>query len=465
MVSTRLLVTLSFILALLVESTGEAARVAEPAPNSIRTTSTPIGTAFTYQGQLTSGASNVSGTCDFQFSLWDSLTNPSGQIGSTQADTALPVANGLFAAALDFGAGSFDGNARWLQVAVACPTGSGSFATLSPRQELTPTPYAQYAMNAGAAGSSSFSVPGGIAFADSSLQTSAALPNIHQVALLRWYAADQVATFTADTNPLELAFDGQHVFVTDFSSGKVTKLEMATGFIDWDVSVGSGPAGIAYDGANLWVANYLSNNVMKLSPSNGTILSTISLGTFGPSGVAFDGMNIWVVESNANAVAKIQASTGAILGTFTVGTYPNRVAFDGTNIWVSNCNSGTVTKLLASTGAAVGTYGAGECPWGVAFDGTNMWVANNGSNSVTKFQASTGAALGTFAVGATPIGVVFDGANIWVANGGSNNVTKLLASTGTTLGTFSTGTNPYGLAFDGANVWVANSGTNTVSKL
>ena len=104
-----------------------------------------MGTAFTYQGQLKKAGNPVSGTCDFQFSLWDAAGSgspPTGgnQIGITQTAT-ISVTNGLFTAQIDFGADAFQGNARWLQIAVKC-AGDVSYTTLSPRQPLTPAPYA-----------------------------------------------------------------------------------------------------------------------------------------------------------------------------------------------------------------------------------------------------------------------------------------------------------------------------------
>ena len=106
----------------------------------------PLGTAFTYQGQLKQDGNPVNGTCDFQFSLWDAADDGT-QIGS-QTKTNVNVVNGLFTVQLDFGAGAFTGEARWLEIAVRCPAGSGSYTTLRPRQELTATPYALYATKA-----------------------------------------------------------------------------------------------------------------------------------------------------------------------------------------------------------------------------------------------------------------------------------------------------------------------------
>ncbi|MBC7261593.1 MAG: hypothetical protein H5T63_06235, partial [Chloroflexi bacterium] len=101
-----------------------------------------VGTAFTYQGQLQKDGSPVNGNCDFQFSLWNAASS-GAQIGTTQPKTNVAVSNGYFTIPdLDFGAGAFQGDARWLAVSVRCPAGSGSYTTLSPRQALTAVPYA-----------------------------------------------------------------------------------------------------------------------------------------------------------------------------------------------------------------------------------------------------------------------------------------------------------------------------------
>jgi len=102
---------------------------------------TALGTAFTYQGQLKKAGSPISDTCDFQFSLWDASTGGT-QIGSTQTKTGVSVSNGYFTIPnLDFGAGAFQGDARWLQIGVKC-AGDSDYVPLSPRQALTAAPYA-----------------------------------------------------------------------------------------------------------------------------------------------------------------------------------------------------------------------------------------------------------------------------------------------------------------------------------
>ena len=109
------------------------------------------GTSFAYQGQLKDGGVPLTGTADFQFTLWDAAgagNPPSGgtQVGGEEAINALPVNAGLFTVTLNasgvFGSSAFDGSARWLQVALRSPAGSGSFTAMAPRQPITATPYA-----------------------------------------------------------------------------------------------------------------------------------------------------------------------------------------------------------------------------------------------------------------------------------------------------------------------------------
>jgi hypothetical protein len=103
-----------------------------------------VGSGFTYQGQLKSSNNPVNGTCDFQFSLYDAVSG-GAQVGATQTIPAVNVANGVFTVVLnssgEFGL-AFTGDARYLSIAVRCPTGSGSYTPLTPRQTLSAAPYA-----------------------------------------------------------------------------------------------------------------------------------------------------------------------------------------------------------------------------------------------------------------------------------------------------------------------------------
>ncbi len=114
-----------------------------PSPESSTETQAALGTAFTYQGRLTDDGETVDGTCDLSFKLYDEAGSGTPPTGGTLLDTVekpkQEVVEGLITVQLDFGGGVFKGDARWLEIGVDCGDGA---VTLSPRQLLTPAPYA-----------------------------------------------------------------------------------------------------------------------------------------------------------------------------------------------------------------------------------------------------------------------------------------------------------------------------------
>lgn len=99
-----------------------------------------MGTAFTYQGHLYDANHAADGEYDFEFTLYDANEGGSQLAGPIEVND-YDVIDGYFTVELDFGCEVFDGNAVWLETTVAHGDGSDP-CTLSPRQEITPVPYA-----------------------------------------------------------------------------------------------------------------------------------------------------------------------------------------------------------------------------------------------------------------------------------------------------------------------------------
>ncbi len=103
-------------------------------------------TAFTYQGRLTDSSMSANGSYDLGFALYDAATG-GNQIGAAQTRANVTIANGIFTVSLDFGAAAFPGANRYLEITVK-KSGETNFTTLTPRQQVTSTPYAIRAQNA-----------------------------------------------------------------------------------------------------------------------------------------------------------------------------------------------------------------------------------------------------------------------------------------------------------------------------
>jgi hypothetical protein len=92
------------------------------------------------------------GTYDLTFALFDDR-GAGSQIGDTVTNANVAISNGVFTVELDFTAKPFDGTALWLEVGVRSIVSIGPSETLTPRQPVTPVPYALRAINATTAAS------------------------------------------------------------------------------------------------------------------------------------------------------------------------------------------------------------------------------------------------------------------------------------------------------------------------
>ncbi len=106
----------------------------------------PLGSEFTYQGQLKDAGLPADGDYDFVFRLYDADTG-GAQVGGDVTVDDWPVADGLFTVPLDFGAGVFTSDARWIEIDVRDGAGGSDYTTLWPRQPVTAAPVALYALD------------------------------------------------------------------------------------------------------------------------------------------------------------------------------------------------------------------------------------------------------------------------------------------------------------------------------
>jgi hypothetical protein len=108
---------------------------------------------FTYQGKLTDMSAAANGQYDFTFKLFDTVSGGT-QIGTDVLRDDVQITNGIFTVNLDFGAAAFtNGAARFLEISVRTGASTGAFQTLTPRQEITSSPFSIKSLNAASADS------------------------------------------------------------------------------------------------------------------------------------------------------------------------------------------------------------------------------------------------------------------------------------------------------------------------
>ncbi len=369
---------------------------------------TPLSANVTYQGLLELNGMPVSDTADFVLYLYDAEIGGS-QIGSSSPAYGIAVFDGLFTLDFDFGDNAFNGDARWLEIVVRSPAGSGIFTTLSPRQPLTATPYALFALDGGAAspweiaGNDIFYDAGnvgiglsnpaaklhiggtpyvdGIMFPDGSLQTTAATSGGGSWSLTGNAGTTPGVDFlgTIDDMPLELHVNGIRALRIEPSYDSPNLVGGYSGN-----TVGEGVTGATIAGGG---AGAMTNRV---TDEGGAIGGGMSNQTGNDTGTTIDAANATVAGGYGNTASGLRSTV-----------------------------SGGRNNTASGTNSAIGGGSNNS-----ASDG-NTVVSGGGNNSASGYQATIAGGSHNTASGGTSVvgGGEYNTANGYIATipGGSHN--------------------------------------------
>lgn len=114
-------------------------------------------TTFNYQGRLNDGTKPANGHYDLQFKLFDAITGGS-QVGATLDRPNVALVNGVFSTTLDFGASSFNGSDRFIEISVRPNGNPNPHVILGARQQILSVPLAIRATSAANANSAQTAV-------------------------------------------------------------------------------------------------------------------------------------------------------------------------------------------------------------------------------------------------------------------------------------------------------------------
>jgi YVTN family beta-propeller protein len=248
------------------------------------------------------------------------------------------------------------------------------------------------------------------------------------------------------------------VWVADFSSGRVDRLDPATGRVTGHATAGVQPCGMAWGAGSVWVENYGSNTVTRITP--GTLAARSYAVGAAPYDVTFAAGAAWATNWADGTVTRVSAATGKTR-TITVGSSPEGIAPAGGAVWVANTASGTVSRIDIRT-LKVTTLRTGGKPAWTAYHGGTVWVGDQAAGTVLTISAATGKITGRARVGAQPNdGDVLGGA-AWFPDA-HGSLYRVSADGRTVAGPWKLpAANPFTLAAYDGRLWVANFGGTNV---
>jgi hypothetical protein len=143
------------------------------------------------------------------------------------------------------------------------------------------------------------------------------------------------------------AWDGTHLWYSEWDFDKIYKLDAATGSkVAEYSSPGSGPQALAYGGGYLWHTDEYSEGVKKIDPATGTVVATVPAppGNGWYVGLAYNRGYLFLLSPSTDSLFAIRSSDGVVVGrmrylhgvTSASGSAPGDMGCDDFNLYIKS---------------------------------------------------------------------------------------------------------------------------------
>jgi sugar lactone lactonase YvrE len=114
-------------------------------------------------------------------------------------------------------------------------------------------------------------------------------------------------------NAEDLAWDGDYLWYVDGATEaeaegttSIYRIDPASGAVVTSFDApGPHPSGIAWDGSHLWLSDYWVAKIYKIDPGDGKVIETISAPSSNPGGLAWDGRYLWCADWKSGTIYRM----------------------------------------------------------------------------------------------------------------------------------------------------------------
>jgi hypothetical protein len=230
------------------------------------------------------------------------------------------------------------------------------------------------------------------------------------------------ATYTLESTPLEIAFDGTNVFAI-LTDSRIAKLTVASGTVSYSASAvctsGSSNDSIAANADVIIVSCFLSGKVARYQNSNLTELERVNLSSAGRVVIAnnfayvtqFSGSNPTWKYSLSSLLSPTSIATANYSSTY------HRVTADSNYVWILSGNTQADPRLahrlvrISLNNNAVTTITLNDYnPFthtfnSISSDGTTLFITYSGTLRIVAFDIATSTITTTITPASTPNGI------------------------------------------------------------
>ena len=245
------------------------------------------------------------------------------------------------------------------------------------------------------------------------------------------------------------------VWVANYGSDTVSRVDPATNHVIGEVAVGDQPCGLAVGAGSVWVDGYGTGRVERIDPATMTVVRrlqsaapydvTFAFGSvwstdygfgtvsrfspktnkrvkrfpagFGPAGPAATSRYVWVGSATENRLYRIDPRKNRIRSFRVPVAKPAWLAASANTVWAASAPDGLVARVNGTTGKMIAriTVGPGAVDGTVASDGT-VWIPLQAQDAVAVIDPATNAVIAKIPVGHGPFVVNQAAGDMWAGS-------------------------------------------------
>ncbi len=195
--------------------------------------------------------------------------------------------------------------------------------------------------------------------------------------------------------PVGLCYDGRFLWNSDFSGGKIYRIDPATMENDVVLVCPGNLSGVTWDGRSLWQSLHDGGTLRRINPETNDFDQTIMVWEHGwLAGVAWDGKYLWATSQQRGKLFQLDRDSGDVLNTLPVPVAGGGLAFHDGSLWLgiaypmsfdslyeqfnweSDEQKYAILRLDPSTGAEQARYDLNFLPMGLAWVGNDLWLSH-----------------------------------------------------------------------------------------
>lgn len=208
---------------------------------------------------------------------------------------------------------------------------------------------------------------------------------------------------------MSLSADGSAAFVTDAATNRVLRIDLASGLVSHQTTVGFRPERIIFfdDGnPHLAVSSPAAQRIFILNAETLELIKEIPAGLDADS-LLFLNNRLYVGERGNNLVSVFDYRTGRQLARIAVGADPVYMLTSDNKVFVSNYREGTLSTFYGGQSTSARRVPAGPSPYALAVSERRrlLYIANREASSLTVLDLAGERIKGTVPLGGAPFSI------------------------------------------------------------